>query len=563
MNKLPIIQYKIEPSRKEKGFPTLLYSGEENKRIYVHSRVKPSSEKRAVEILGSEVDSIISFGFGLGYQWQPELIPGGLKNLFVYSENFLVVRDNINIIEKILRAEIKSISEPGKTWGYFSLEQKVTKLKIIIMDSNQIQDSFNGIFKEINKSSFLIYYYPPVIRIMDQFGLTAPDLRKMVKEYFSATGTSNETKKHFSFLWHKNILKNLSSAVSLGKPIRFLKAISPLKKGRDVFVAGASQNLCKVLSNANFRNHVKKFMIVISTDSAEGVLAHYRVFPHVILSADASVFNVNQISRRLTSDSLLEGDRPLRLSNLVSPRLLFWNDLTSAIIRNHPLEQLLFEFLGKKYWSATGSHIGATALEIAHLLRPNKIWTAGIDLCYENGITYGAGTPYTDFFLRSVGRLFSYPESMMAQLRRMNAKKSDKSFLYRRATLDRALEEMSDWIKDKDLSEKIVFLNLPEEVALEYKLNFLNIQELTVKELNGNSPGPADPLAGGVSPLREALVFEELSTGELKSFFRILPDLCHDGKISRAMFDHWDQDNHIQLERIEEYQNRLGAIDKT
>jgi hypothetical protein len=545
------IKFKIEESKKDNQYPTFYALFEGNQRLYFHSRIKPSAEKSLIAKLTPQINILISIGFGLGYQWQKHWIPAQLEKIFVFSEDFSLISSHLDLLEKILQKKGSKHKNLSRDIDYFIFQSEPIGTassagQIYIFDFNELAKCLSFILEIVGKTDFICQNFPPFEKCLDQAGLTIPDLKNEIKKINSRILTAKNTKEHFAFTWHKNILQNLQQLSFSQKAFRMLVEIKPFNFEQNVFIAGASANLTKTLLHEPLRKFIHGNCLVIATDTAEGILNHFDIKPSISLSSDASYFSLNQMAK-WTKEFKTNRMTPLRLGNLVIPRRMYQKGSFVSLFRFHPLEQLFLQYLDLSCWQGSGSHIGATALEIALELKPRRILVAGMDLSYENAITYGHATPYTDFFLRIGNRRMPLSQAIMDQLRRMKAHPHKGSVLYRRATLDRALEELKAWLMENDQERKIEFIELPHMIAEE--LAVLNHGASSVEVVNGNCTQMNDNE-------KEKQVAQSIKIGQVpwervNDFLKDLPAMVQDPAINQALFGHWkSEDNASRYKMI-------------
>lgn len=530
-------QTAIEKAKKEQAWTAYVMT--DKGKHYLHSRLYPSREK-GIEFEQEGSAIILSFGLGLGYHWQKGKWPKQTREVHILAEDWCFVQEKLALVAEILGRTATKMGE-SDTPILFEAEGEAP---LYIHDNNRASSSLTSILKpqkESPKGKAVFHYFQPAVRLAPE---RVPDLSELYKRSL-AQGQSSATKEHFAFVWHNHFTINLQQSSSRsGWPILH-QAQPPWpddQKGA-VFVAGASPGLNTTLADPHNRRQIQQKAIVIASDSAEAVLRGYGLEPDIVVAIDASPFSANQLAFTPPRN------QTIRLTNpVVTPALFDQSDL--VLLRHHPLEQLLVQFLGIEPLFLPGNHVGSVALELGRALRPQEIWIAGMDLSFARGVTYGQPSMYHSLFLRRQKRLSSLESQAMEQIQRSFAyalplsENPGGELLYRRHSLDQGLAELKESLMARHESSEatqIYFCHLPAPIA---------------RELNQPSWSQIDiqtPPRISASRIHSSFVTHQVQGDTLNEFLRNLDQWFQTKELQGPLLQHWpeDQRHQLLLERLQ------------
>lgn len=358
----------------------------------------------------------------------------------------------------------------------------------------------------------------------------------------------DQTKAHFAFLWQKNFMDTLRQKSRNNQELKYLHSIYPYSKRKDIdesrqikdketigkkfFIAGAAYSLEKFFEKKPPLDLMSKELIILSTDSAEGVLRYFGLEPDFVFSADGSAFNQNLRAHFPRQKNAW----PLRFAPLLIQHDLFAANDYIALTGTHPLEQLLQEYFQLANLGISGSHVGEMAVKFALAMQAQAIFIAGMDLSYVDAISYSGNTPYSDFFQRKSSRLSPFSHQVFQQVQRTRAYKSGK--IYRRKSLDDAIQKFN---RDYGNRGNIYFIDFPNSLQKELGGKHLSSEKF-ISELKKNHDENSKNFPSVASKreyLRKKIHIESLETSELQDFLQRLPQWLGENHIRQSLYGHW------------------------
>lgn len=364
--------YKIEESKS--GLPTISVTGENGKRMYLHSRYDPSKETGSLtdKFNPEKYDTVIVLGAGLGYHLLPlEKISGRYKRIIIVD----AIRDLEKEIEK--NPETRSLLESGK---------------IAFLSGIEIQAVEPLLEKEINideTKGINLIEHPPSIRA---FGDYYNKISKIVQKIINKKAADAATKKTFGWLYLKNIFSNLNS-LSCHYPVScFLEKFSDYP----ALVITSGPSLEKQLGI--IRGREDRFFI-IAVDSVAGTLLQNGTIPDFVISIDPQPFTFEHLFD-------LDMRNIIPIYSISSHPLAFTLKPGLVSLNTHPLSQIIDKLSTGKIGSInsrTGT-VAGDAINTSRLFGFSPIALAGFDFSFPGYKIYPRGTAYQRRYTNSAGR---------------------------------------------------------------------------------------------------------------------------------------------------------------
>ncbi len=499
---------------------------EAKEEIYLHSRIDPTQEKILFD--NEKAELLICVGFGLGYGWNL-FFQQKSQDIVIFAESYELIERQPDLFEAIVGVKLMLNSN------------NITSNRVTIFPIDTLRLRWSTIPNEYKSTSVLV----------------RPWIKKLFPDYISwmEPAQANQvllskkiTQGHFAISWHKNFLEIVKNSIDHSKSLFFLQESGfQLNSKIPIFIAGASSHLDRFLKIGSKQPDFWRRILIIATDSAETTLRQMGAAPDVVISADASPFNLNQYSGK-------SGAETWYLSPLMIRERLFLGKGYIALPGTHPLEQLLLEFLNHPVLQLNGGHVGELALHVSFLFSNSPVFVAGMDLSYPNGETYSGGTPYNDFFMRNHSRLKSMELSMIEQLARLKAYKKDG--LYRRTSLDESLEKLNKLIQLQSVRQSITFIGFPQQLQSLLPANHLSFEEGWQK---------LHQLAEAETTDKQKILLDrftkiEIPSNEIKKFLSFLPEWQKKEHIYNALFDHWPDHSEFMKKRMILKTKHLSAL---
>jgi hypothetical protein len=360
--------YIIEQS--SEGAPTLAFVDNGGRKIYLHSRIRPSLEAESLRdrFKPESFDTLVVLGAGLGYHLAP------LRDLHARYSRILVIDIFAGLEGEIAKLPASEFLLHCENLDFIT-GKNAAELGDILSEALNI-DSMKGI---------QVLEHPASVRAFSEYYAA---VKAAVSAILERQAGNLATRRAFAMRYLRNGLINL-------RGLSGFRPVAPL------FGALAGHPAVVVTSGPSLDglqdalSHYRERLFIIAVDSALAALARRSIAPDFLVSIDPQPFIYEHFAVGVPKDTL-----PVyTLTSHPFPAERFPGLLS---LNSHPLSQLLDELRPGAFGSVdskTGTVTG-DALCLAHALGCNPIGLAGSDFCFRRFSIYARGTAYQHRYAR-------------------------------------------------------------------------------------------------------------------------------------------------------------------
>lgn len=390
---------------------TLAVISEEGKRVYLHSKINPISDKTLEQIHASKSNTLIVLGLALGYHITNILPSISAKKIIIIEH------------EKGLKEEIE--------------KNKINNLfcdKRILCVENCSISTFQKLLPQLledKTSTILIADHHPSVRA---FPMYYGEIKKTINDYLSKTISDISTIDRFGKIFFKNAIKNISYLCKTKTINCFINKFTKY----DAVIVSSGPSLDKSLSSLQ-KNQNKIF--IIAADSAVQTLISSNILPDFIVSIDPQPYTWEHLQNAPKASIYLKS-----LSANFSK-----NDNDFFYLNTHPLCQLIKSIDNTiESMDANTGNVTGDALVIAKKFAFNKIYILGLDSSFPENSIYSKGSAYQKRFSFTIDRFnsldtknFNYIYKNSSNLI-VDNKKTRKSFLHYKAQIEKTISSFNN-----------------------------------------------------------------------------------------------------------------------
>jgi hypothetical protein len=353
------IRYTLE-NTKEPGNPTVRIDTADGHTAYLHSRLFPSKEKAAGDVICGDITAsiVIYIGTGLGY-YLPEKFDANVKTVFL-----------IDIIP----------FKNGELPILHALEKSNTAISFIPLfglDSGKIRTRLESLVSIDRTTKISIIEHPASVRLFPE---QYKQIRSVVDMVIRSKIGNITTKNSFSRLFIRNCLKKIPA----------LNEYTPFSAYTGIF----KNKSCMVLSSApsvdsyiNLISEYRNRFIIICIDSAYSIAKSRGISPDFIFSSDPQPW---------TEEHLFNADKSIPIITSLSshePGIRFEKKI--LYMNTHPFSQLIEQISGETITadSKTGT-VAGDALYAAIQMGFENIFLTGADFSFPGQCIYSKDSLY-------------------------------------------------------------------------------------------------------------------------------------------------------------------------
>lgn len=422
--------YTVVPSRN--GAPTLLHSG---RRLL--SGIDPAREAdRAVERRINTSMVYVIFGWALGYVQQAVRRHCPAARILVFEPE----RELASLVLSRI-----DLSHAGPFYLFCDEEEMLHCL--------EQQDLARGRgYRDIAISSM-------VNRFPERFA----QLEKRLLTVFSRKASSHLTRRVLGRRWFFNTLANIRFADRCVDP----GALQQIWHWDSVVLIGAGPSLSRQLDVLiSMRGKVP----LIAVDSAVHVLARAGLVPDMILVMDSQYFNVWHLKFAELAHSLLVLDLSAvkTVGRLISSaqNIMFTRVVTVDEQGEHdvvPFSGYVCRRFGIPAMRLqSGGSVSTSAFDLCRQLGVKTLYTAGMDLAYEDLLSHSRGSAYERFHLHQAVRWGGLEDRLF---RFLQSRRVEPLPGRERSTRDFSLKMYADWFVEAAAKSGMIMCDLGREEA--------------------------------------------------------------------------------------------------
>ncbi len=397
MDKTNYQKYQLAIEQTKEGLPTIAIRDNNNRRVYLHSRLFPSRESEAFKdnFNPERFDAIIVLGIGLGYH-----LTHIKEKIDKYKKIILIdTLDNLaNEIDKIPITRFLC-NHPN-----IKLITGQTINAVITTVSREVDfDEIKGIH---------IIEHPQSMRIFPEY---YQEIRKGLERIISKKASNKATKMAFGRIYLINILKNLT----------ILSEYYPVSSFFNCFDKYPALLITSGPSIEAYINEIKSHqenLFIISVDSALPVLKKNQIIPDFCISIDPQKFIIEHF--------IGSNYAYLPVFSISSNHSVVSHQRGLVSLNSHPIAQIIEQVYPDAIGSIdslTGS-VAGDAINLARRFRFKNIGLLGYDFSFLDYKIYSRGTAYQKRFA-----LYYHDRLSPIETHNYNyIMKASKRFIYRK-----------------------------------------------------------------------------------------------------------------------------------
>ena len=445
------------------GRKTLIYKNTKETRL--HSAYDPVKEaERSVDSFKKGRASIILVsGLALGYH-----VPLLRKK---FPEDLIVVLENSSDVVKLARKHCP------ENFADAVIITSISELSVIFETIDM--SGFRGIAHYIHRASY---------QLNQQF---YDSLVSDIKQYITSKTSDLLTRFEFERRWIENIFLNLPYMFS-SYPVSNLFGKF---KGYPGIIVSAGPSL---RNNVSMLDKIKDKALIVSVDTAYGVLLKNKISPHIVMTLDAQKYSIKHFLGQKSKEPLLLADivsygkisREFPGEKAFSTTSKFYQGADGKTKRETtPAIDWLEKIIGSIGDIQSGGSVATSVFDLLLNLGCDPIILVGQDLAYTGREIHVSGTYHNDDWFPQTNRILNLDTINQKVIRKRKIKYVDSFGGSEPVVSDLVFDLYKGWFEDSATKVPVKVINATEGGA-----RLKNIPENTLEKLalsikkNNNPP---------------------------------------------------------------------------